>query len=83
MVAAAVAYPIVGALSDVFGRRVFLVFGLAIFMICSVLVGMSSSMTQLIGFRVIQGIGGGITMTNCYVAIAELFPPKERANSMD
>ena len=35
-------------------------------------------MTQLIGFRAIQGLGGGIIMTTSLVAIADLFPPQDR-----
>ncbi|MDE0306507.1 MAG: MDR family MFS transporter [Albidovulum sp.] len=78
MIAATVAYPIVGRLSDYYGRRFFMIVGMAIFMAGSVLVGLSASMTHVVAFRIVQGIGGGITMTCCYVSVADLFPPKER-----
>ena len=52
--------------------------GITVFMIGSVPTGMSQTMTQLIAFRAIQGIGGGIIMTTSFVAIADLFPPEER-----
>ena len=78
LVAATVAYPIVGRLSDIYGRRVFLIAGIATFIVGSVLVGFSASMNQVIGFRVVQGIGGGIVMTCCYVSIADLFRPEDR-----
>ena len=78
LVAATVAYPIVGRLSDIFGRRAFLIAGIAIFIIGSALVGFSASMNQVTLFRVVQGIGGGIVMTCCYVSIADLFRPEDR-----
>ena len=78
MVASAVAIPIVGRLSDFYGRRIFFLLGITIFMIGSVPAGLSQTMTQLIGFRAIQGLGGGIIMTTSLVAIADLFPPQER-----
>ncbi len=78
IVAATVVYPIAGRLSDIHGRKRSLIAGLAVFMVGSALVGLSASMTQVIAFRAIQGIGGGIVMTCCYVAIADLFPPEDR-----
>ena len=78
LVAATVSYPIVGRLSDIYGRRVFLVAGIATFIAGSALVGVSGSMNQVIGFRVVQGIGGGIVMTCCYVSIGDLFRPEDR-----
>lgn len=78
LVCATIAYPIVGRVSDLYGRRRFLVLGMAIFIVGSALVGASGSMTELVLFRAIQGIGGGIIMTCSYVAIADLFKPEER-----
>lgn len=78
LVGSAVAIPIVGRLSDFYGRRIFFLLGIAVFMLASVPTGLSQTMTQLIAFRAVQGIGGGIIMTSSLVAIADLFPPKER-----
>ncbi|MDE2787141.1 MAG: MFS transporter [Chloroflexota bacterium] len=78
LVAATVAYPIVGRLSDIYGRRAFLIAGIAIFIVGSALVGVSASMNQVIAFRLVQGIGGGIVMTCSYVSIADLFRPEDR-----
>ncbi len=78
LAAATIAYPIVGSLSDAFGRRGFLVAGMAVFILGSVLIGLSATIDQVIAFRAIQGIGGGTIMTCCYVSIADLFPPAER-----
>lgn len=54
--------PIAGKLSDLLGRRVVYVAGLIIFMGASALCGMAHNMTELIIYRGIQGIGGGIMM---------------------
>ena len=77
-VAATVAYPIVGRLSDIHGRKRSLVVGMAIFIVGSALVGISASMIQVAAFRAIQGIGGGVVMTCCYISIADLFRPEDR-----
>ncbi len=73
-----VAIPIVGKLSDIYGRKILFILGLVIFMIASIPAGMSQSMTQLILSRAVQGLGGGIIMVNSLVAIADLFPPRAR-----
>ena len=78
LVAATVAYPIVGRLSDIYGRRMLLVMGIVTFIAGSALVGLSTSMNQVIGFRLVQGIGGGMIMTCSYVSIADLFRPEDR-----
>ena len=78
LAAATIAYPIVGSLSDVYGRRRFLAAGMVIFILGSILIGISTSINQVITFRAIQGIGGGMIMTCCYVSIADLFVATER-----
>ena len=78
LVTSAVAIPIAGRLSDIYGRRIFLILGLVIFAICSVLAGFSQSMNQLVASRALQGIGGGIITAACFAASADLFPPWKR-----
>ena len=78
LVSATVTFPIVGRLSDVYGRKRFLVLGLAAFAAGSALVGLSQSMNQIIVFRAFQGIGGGMITTCSYIAIADLFAPENR-----
>ncbi|MXX53164.1 MAG: MFS transporter, partial [Dehalococcoidia bacterium] len=78
LVASTVAVPIVGRLTDIYGRKIFFIGGISVFILGSVLAGMSESMTQLIAFRAIQGLGGGVIMANSFVAFAALFPPEER-----
>ena len=81
LVAVTLAFPIVGRLSDIYGRRLFLLLGLAIFAVGSFLLGFSESMTQVVVYRAVQGVGGGTIMTCCYVSVADLFPPTERGKS--
>ena len=78
MVTATLAYPIVGRLSDIHGRRLLLLLGMAVFSAGSILLGFSESMTQVVVYRGVQGVGGGTIMTCCYVSIADLFSPPER-----
>ncbi len=78
LVASTAAVPIVGRLTDIYGRKLFYVGGIAVFLVGSVLAGTSQTMNQLIAFRALQGLGGGVIMANSFVAIADLFPPETR-----
>ena len=64
--------PIVGKLSDMYGRRWFLLGGAAFFIFASALCGLSQDMTQLIVFRGMQGIGGGILTATVFTVISTL-----------
>ena len=70
--------PIVGKLSDQFGRKWFLIVGTAIFLLGSVLSGASQTMNQFIAFRALQGCGAGIGTAPAFVVVADIFPPAER-----
>ncbi|MCL5942644.1 MAG: DHA2 family efflux MFS transporter permease subunit [Actinobacteria bacterium] len=70
--------PIYGKLSDLYGRKIFFLWGMIVFMVASVLSGRSGSMTQLIVFRGLQGIGAGALMPVALAIIGDLFPPGER-----
>ena len=80
--------PIWGKLGDLFGRKLILLIGIAIFVVGSWLCGIAGEfgdlpvfgdgMMQLIIFRGIQGIGGGALFTTAFATIADLFPPRER-----
>ena len=74
--------PIVGKLSDQFGRKWFLLSGTVLFLLGSILAGTSQSMDQLIIFRGVQGLGSGIGMALVATVMADLFPPDERAKWM-
>ncbi|MEG7282592.1 multidrug efflux MFS transporter MdtP [Bacillus sp. 0909A] len=71
--------PIAGKLADLLGRRIVYVSGLLIFMAASALCGMANNMTELIIFRGLQGIGGGIMMPMAMIVIGDLFTGKQRA----
>lgn len=71
--------PIAGKLADLLGRRIVYVSGLIIFMAASALCGMANNMTELIIFRGLQGIGGGIMMPMAMIVIGDLFTGKQRA----
>lgn len=78
LVASTTTVPIVGRLSDLYGRKAFFLGGIAVFLVGSVLAGVSQSMDQLITFRAIQGIGGGSMMALSFTTVGDLFPPAER-----
>ena len=81
LVASTSILPIVGRLTDFYGRKWFIVAAIVVFLIGSVLAGLSQSMTQLIIFRAIQGLGGGSIMAITFVAVGDLFPPAERGKN--
>ena len=80
-----IAVPIIGKLSDMYGRKFFLLGGAILFVIASALCGASGDlplpldgMNQLILFRGFQGIGGGMITGIVFAVIGDIFPPAER-----
>lgn len=78
MLTSTISVPLYGKLSDLYGRKIFFVSGIIIFMIGSAMAGASTTMWWLIMSRAIQGIGGGAIMVNAVAVIGDLFPPAER-----
>ena len=78
VVASTTSVPIVGRLTDLYGRKPFYAAGIVVFIFGSVLAGFSQSMDQLIVFRAIQGLGGGVLLAISFVIVGDLFPPAER-----
>jgi EmrB/QacA subfamily drug resistance transporter len=78
LVAATVTVLIAGKLSDLFGRKWLLTSAIVVFLVGSILCGLSATMNQLIIFRGIQGIGAGAIMGLAFIIIGDLFPPAER-----
>ncbi|GIQ69150.1 MFS transporter [Xylanibacillus composti] len=74
-----VATVLVGKLSDMYGRKPFLLIGIIVFMAGACLTGFSTSIFQMIAYRGIQGLGGGILMAATTMAVGDLFAPRERA----
>jgi EmrB/QacA subfamily drug resistance transporter len=70
--------PIAGKLSDQFGRKPILIFGVLVFVLGSALSGASQTMLQLVIFRGLQGIGAGALQSGAFASIGDLFTPAER-----
>ncbi|MEK3862033.1 MDR family MFS transporter [Paenibacillus sp. FSL H7-0716] len=77
-----IATVLVGKLSDMFGRKPFLLAGILLFMVGAFLTGTSSDVYQFIIYRGIQGIGAGIIQSTAFTAVGDLFPPRERGKWM-
>jgi EmrB/QacA subfamily drug resistance transporter len=71
--------PIAGKLGDMFGRKPFLLVGMSGFVLASVLCGVSQDMMQLVVFRGIQGVFGGVLFASVFSVIGDLFPPETRS----
>jgi EmrB/QacA subfamily drug resistance transporter len=72
--------PVIGKLGDIYGRKWFILAGIAIFLVGSALCGLAWGMTELIIFRGIQGLGAGFIFANIFTSIADVFPdPARRA----
>jgi EmrB/QacA subfamily drug resistance transporter len=79
MLTSSIATILVGKLSDIYGRKPFLIFGILLFMVGTFLVGLSSDIYQMITYRAIQGFGAGVLMSVTMTAVGDLFAPRERA----
>jgi MFS family permease len=67
--------PIWGKLSDLYGRRPMLMWGLGIFVVASVLCGLSQTPLQLVIFRAMQGAGSAAIFANAFAVVGDLFEP--------
>ncbi|MBB6096608.1 EmrB/QacA subfamily drug resistance transporter [Deinobacterium chartae] len=89
LLASTVMVPIYGKLSDLYGRKPILVFGVGVFLLGSALSGLAGEpflgqflgggMNQLIAFRAVAGFGGAALFTMAFAILADMFPPTERA----
>src|SRR4051794_10145790 len=79
LITSTISTPLYGKLSDIYGRRGFFLFAIAVFVAGSVLCGLSQSMYELAAFRAIQGIGAGGLMSMALAIIGDIVPPRERA----
>ncbi|EJL45638.1 drug resistance transporter, EmrB/QacA subfamily [Brevibacillus sp. CF112] len=74
-----IASVLVGKLSDIYGRKPFILAGIGLFSIGALLSGFSATIFQLIAYRAIQGAGAGIIMSTAFTAMGDLYEPRERA----
>ena len=79
LVASTIMVPIAGKLGDLFGRKPFLLAGMIGFVAASALCGQSHGMLELVTFRTIQGVFGGMLFATVFAVIGDLFPPSQRA----
>ena len=78
LLASTVSTPLWGKLGDQYGRKVFFQASIIIFLIGSVLAGLSSSMIELIAFRAVQGLGSGGLMVGAQAIVGDIVSPRER-----
>ncbi|MEU1144195.1 MFS transporter [Streptomyces sp. NPDC005863] len=78
MLAATAATPLWGKLGDQYGRKKLFLTAIVIFLAGSALCGMAQNMPQLIGFRALQGLGGGGLMVLSMAIVGDLVSPRER-----
>lgn len=78
MLTSTISTVLVGKLSDIYGRKPFILGGIIFFIIGAFLTGLSKDIFQLITYRGIQGIGAGIIMASAFTAVGDLFSPRER-----
>src|SRR3954467_12045818 len=79
LLAQAVTVPVYGKLADVFGRKPVILFGIGLFLVGSVLSGVSWSMGALIAFRAVQGLGAGAAQPMSMTIVGDLYSLEERA----
>jgi EmrB/QacA subfamily drug resistance transporter len=78
MLTSTVTVPLYGKLGDVYGRKKLFLFSIVVFLIGSALCGAAQSMTQLVVFRAIQGIGAGGLFPLSLAVIGNIVPPRDR-----
>jgi EmrB/QacA subfamily drug resistance transporter len=82
ILAATIGLPIYGKLGDLFGRKSIFIFAIVVFLLGSVLSGLAQNMGQLIGFRALQGVGGGGLMIGAQAILGDLVSPRDRGKYM-
>ncbi len=78
MVTATAVTPLWGKISDLYGRRLIFQAAIVLFLIGSLLSGLSQNITELIVFRAVQGVGGGGLFALAMATMGDVVPPRER-----
>lgn len=74
--------PIYGKLGDLIGRKGLFLFAISVFVLGSILSGISQNMGELIAFRSLQGVGGGGLMISAQAVLGDIVTPRERGRYM-
>jgi DHA2 family multidrug resistance protein len=82
LAANAIVLPISGWLAAHLGRRNYFLISIALFTVSSVLCGMATNLSQLILFRVLQGLGGGGLQPSSQAILIDTFPPEKQGSAM-
>jgi EmrB/QacA subfamily drug resistance transporter len=78
LLAQTIVTPIYGKLGDLYGRKIVMQSAIVLFLIGSVLCGLSQNMTELIAFRAVQGLGGGGLVVTTQAVVGDIVPPRDR-----
>lgn len=82
LLTSAITTPIYGKLSDLFGRKKIFQSAIGIFLIGSILCGISQNMNELVIARAIQGVGAGGLMSLVLAIVGDVIPPRQRGRYM-
>jgi EmrB/QacA subfamily drug resistance transporter len=82
LLSSTVSTPLWGKLGDQYGRKIFFQASIVIFVVGSALCGLSQTMTELIVFRALQGLGGGGLMVGAQTIIGDVVSPRDRGRYM-
>ena len=78
LLAQTIVTPVYGKLGDLYGRKIVMQSAIVLFLIGSVLCGLSQNLNQLIAFRAIQGLGGGGLVVTTQAVVGDIVPPRDR-----
>jgi predicted MFS family arabinose efflux permease len=73
---------IAGPLSDIYGRRLMILMGLALMVIGTMSSALAWNFVSLLVFRFLTGIGAAMIPPNCYATVADIFPPERRGKAL-
>ena len=82
LITSTVSLPLWGKFGDLFGRKKFYQLSIVVFLLGSVLSGLSQNMLELIAFRAVQGLGAGGLMVGSQAIIGDVIPPRQRGRYM-
>ncbi|HTR98084.1 MAG TPA: DHA2 family efflux MFS transporter permease subunit [Candidatus Acidoferrales bacterium] len=82
IVANVIVLPITGWLSAYFGRQRYFAGSIALFTLASFFCGSAHSLTELVMWRIVQGLGGGALLSTSQAILYEVFPPHEYGQAM-